>query len=52
MKKAPTTKDLFKTLQTKGALKQQIYQKTLDAFNLFKQEADLLAANYLMDHDE
>jgi hypothetical protein len=52
MTKIPSNNELFKVLQEKGALKQQIYQQTLDAFGLFKQEADVLAANYLMDHPE
>ena len=44
----PTTSELFKLLKTKGALKQEVYAKTFEAFNLFKREADILAAQYMM----
>ncbi|MBL7138538.1 MAG: hypothetical protein ISS17_07175 [Bacteroidales bacterium] len=44
----PTTSQLFKVLKTKGALKQEVFSKTLKAFNLFKREAEILAAQYMM----
>lgn len=44
----PTTRELFKVLRTKGKLKQDVYNKTLDAFNLFRREAEILAAQYMM----
>ncbi|TSA26931.1 MAG: hypothetical protein D4R67_06975 [Bacteroidetes bacterium] len=44
----PTTNELFKVLRTKGALKQEVFGKTLEAFNLFKIEAEILAAQYMM----
>jgi len=44
----PTTRELFKVLRTKGKLKQDVYNKTLDAFNLFRREAEILTAQYMM----
>ncbi|MBE0647436.1 MAG: hypothetical protein IH596_06615 [Bacteroidales bacterium] len=44
----PTTRELFRILKRKGALKQEIYTRTYKAFNMFKQEADVLAAQYMM----
>lgn len=44
----PTTRELFSILKRKGTLKQEIYLRTLDAFNSFKHEADFLAAQYMM----
>ena len=46
--KTPTTRELFKVLRTKGALKQEVFNKTFEAFNMFKHEADILAAQYMM----
>ena len=44
----PNTRELFKVLRTKGALKQEVFSKTLKAFNLFKREGDILTAQYMM----
>lgn len=44
----PTTSELFRILKSKGTLKQEVYSKTFEAFNQFKREADLLAAQYMM----
>lgn len=44
----PSTRELFSVLNSKGKLKQQVYGKTLSAFNLFKHEAEILAAQYMM----
>ncbi|MFH1296319.1 MAG: hypothetical protein ABIJ04_03495 [Bacteroidota bacterium] len=44
----PTTSELFKVLKTKGAMKQEVFSKTLEAFHLFKRETEILAAQYMM----
>jgi len=43
----PTSGELFKVLTEKGSFKQDIFSKSLTAFNLFKQEAELLSTQYL-----
>ena len=43
---SPTSRELFKVLNEKGTLKQDVFAKTHEAFNLFKQEAELLSTQY------
>jgi len=40
----PTQRELFKLLRTQAGLKQEVYDKTLQIFNEFKQEAEKLPA--------
>lgn len=42
----PKQKDLFKAVVEKAGLKQEVYHKTLNAFNNFKTEIDLLVQQY------
>ncbi len=44
---APTSRELFKNLTEKGNLKQDVFTKTIETFNLFKQEAEILSTQYL-----
>ena len=43
---SPTSRELFKVLNDKGTLKQDVFAKTMEAFNIFKKEAELLSTQY------
>jgi len=44
---SPTSRELFKELNEKGTLKQDVFAKTMDTFNLFKKEAEILSTQFV-----